>query len=324
MGAHTWTSDAAVGVYKNHHITNQLLITATGKCKIAQFAKPFPGNEGKTFKRKGETVNIMHVKEPTAPTSYDLDESTKVPINKVELGNRAVTIGEKGRGMSYTDLKEQLSKFAPKTYLQAALIRDLTNALDDSAGAALTSTDAKIRFIPTSLTGGTFDTDGTASTVATANLTAVHIGVLADYLSTTIHCPPYENDDYICLSCSKTLRGLKDDEKIQSVEKYLRKGDLFFIGEVGKWENLRFVEVHRESALSNTAGTSTVLGRAVVFGDQAIGYAEAESPSLRVDPDHQKDFERVKAIAWVGTYVHGAVWNTATDGEAKIIVVDSA
>ena len=324
MGAHTWTSDAAVGVYKNHAITNQLLVTATGKCKVAQFAREFPGNEGKTFKGKGETVNIMHVKEPSAPTSYLLDESTKIPITKMELGNRAATIAEWGRGMSYTDLNQQLSKFKPNSYLQKGLMRDMTNGLDDAAAAAFTSTDVKIIFIPTSLTSGTFDTDGTPSTVATANLTQAHIGVLADYLAGNIHCPPFEGDDYICLSCRKTLRGLKDDQLLEKIHLYLRKGEMFFVGEVGKLENIRFIQIDRETAISNTAGTSTVLGDAVVFGDQAVGYAEALSPQLYADPDHQKDFERVKAIAWRGDFVYASIWNTATDGEAKIIRIGSA
>ena len=86
----------------------------------------------------------------------------------------------------------------------------MTGSIDTAAAAAFKTTDVKICFIPTSLTGGTFDTDGTPNTTATANITFDHMGVLADYLAGDIHCPPYEGDDFICLSTRKTLRGLKN------------------------------------------------------------------------------------------------------------------
>ena len=100
--------------------------------------------------------------------------------------------------------------------------------------------------------------------------------------------------------------------------------DLFFKGEVGKAENIRCIQVDREAALSNTAGASTVLGEAIVFGDEAVGYAEAETPQLYASPNYQDDFGRSKAVAWRGIYVFGSVWDSADDGKAKIIRITSA
>ena len=323
MSAHNWTYDADIGVHKNHFMSNKLLLTALGACKIVPFTKPFPG-VGNTVKGKGETINIMHLNELTDPTTTALEEDTRVPIDKLTLGNRTVTLVEWGRGVEYKNLAEQLSKFRPSSYLQKALMRQMERALDTTAAAAFKHTDVKICFIPTSLTGGTFDTDGTPSSTATANLTFDHMGVLADYIAGDIHTPPYEGDDYIMLSCRKTLRGLKQDTLWQSVHLYLQKGDLFFKGEVGKAENIRCIQVDREAALSNTAGASTVLGEAVVFGDEAVGYAEAESPQLYATPNYQDDFGRSKAVAWHSIYVFGSVWDSADDGKAKIIRVTSA
>ena len=323
MAAHNWTYDANVGVYQNHYISNELLLTAVAECKIVPFTKPFPG-VGKTFKNKGQTINIMHLNELADPTSAQLEEETRIPIDKLTMSNRAVTLAEFGRGVEYTNLAEQLGKFNPREYLQKALMRQMERALDTGAANAFKSTDVKICFIPTSLTGGTFDTDGTPSTVATSNITFDHMGVLADYLAGNIHCPPYEGDDFIMLACRKTLRGLKSDNLWQQIHMYLQKGDLFFKGEVGKAENIRCVQIDREAAMSNTAGTSTVLGEAVVFGDEAVGYAEAETPRLYADPNFQSDFGRVKACAWKGVYVFSSVWDSADDGKAKIIRITSA
>ena len=120
------------------------------------------------------------------------------------------------------------------------------------------------------------------------------------------------------------MRGLKQDNLWQSVALYLRQGDLFYRGEVGMTENIRWVECHREGAVSNTAGTSTVLGNAFVFGDEAVARVEAEAPHLRADPNYQSDFGRVHAAAWYGKLQFGSFWTTATDGQAKIIRITSA
>lgn len=323
MGAFNWTYDSDVGVYKNHTMSNELLLQSVGACKVVPFTKPIKG-VGK-FKNKGETVNLPILKELPNPITAQLEEGTRIPIDKLELGNRAITLAEWGRGAEYTNLAQQLGKFDPADYLQKALMRQMTRELDRAGAAAFKSTDVKIIFSPTSLTGGTFDTDGTPSTTALVNLTFDHMGVLADYLAGDIHCPPFEGDDFIMLSCRKNTRGLKQDTLWQQVHMYLQKGDLFFKGEVGKAENIRCVEVHREEAFANSASSScTVMGEGVVFGDEAVGYVEAESPRLHASPNYQNDFGRTKAIAWYGIYVYASIWDTSADGEAKIIRIDSA
>ena len=320
---HNWTFDADIGVYKNHEISNKLLLRSLGATKVAPFARPIAG-VGK-FKHKGETVNLPILKELPDPTSAQLDEDTKIPIDKLELGNRAITLVEWGRGVEYTNLAQQFGKFDPADYLQKALMRQMDRSVDTACAAAMKSTDVKITFSPTSLTGGTFDTDGTPSTTTLVNLTFDHMGVLADYLAGDIHTPPFEGDDYIMLSCRKNLRGLKQDTLWQQIHMYLQKGDLFFKGEAGKAENIRCVQVDREAAFANSASVAcTVMGEGVVFGDEAIGYVEAEPPQLYADPNYQSDFGRVKAMAWRGIFVYSSIWDSASDGEAKIIRIDSA
>jgi N4-gp56 family major capsid protein len=323
MTAMNWEFDSDSGVYKNHHISNKLLHASVADCKVAQFARPAPGMDG-LFKRKGETFNIMHLNELPDPTSTLLEEDNTVPIDKTTFGNRPVTMQEHGRGVEYSNLAQQFGKFDLRNELQSALKRQMTRALDTDSAVAFQSTDVKICFIPTSLTGGTFDVDGTPSTLATANITFDHMGVLADYLAGDIHCPPFEGDDFIMLSARKTLRGLKQDSLWQEVHMYLQKGDLFFKGEAGKAENIRAVQVDREAAFSNTAGSSAVLGEAVVFGNEAVCYVETSPPQLYADPNFQSSFGRTKAMCWQGLYVFFALWNVADDTKSKIIRVTSS
>ena len=322
MAAHNWEFDADFGVYKNHSMSNRLLFQAAGRTKILPFTQPVEGYG----KHMGETVNLVRVNRLTVPSSAALDEGTRIPIDRLTLANRAITVAEFGRGVEYTNLNEQLSRYQPSNYLQKELIRQMHYSVDAAAGAAFTGTDAAIKFIPTSATGGTFDTDGTASTTATNEFTFAHCGVLADYLAGDIHCPPWTGETYMGLATRRTLRGLKNDNLLQSVHLYLRDGDFYYKGEVGMTENIRWVQIDVEDTFSNTAGpnNSTLIGETVVFGDEAVARVEVEAPHLRADPNYQSDFGRTKAIAWYGIYQFATWYDVATDGFARIIHITSA
>jgi len=315
---YTWTYDATDGVYKNHHISAKLLELAAEKFIFVPFTDKLPGYG----KRMGETVNIFHYKETSEPTSAKLEERTRVPIDKLEMGTRAITIYEWGRGIEYTNLAQELSMFDPKQGAQKTLARQMGKVMDTAAATAFN--EAKVIFIPTSLTGGTWDTDGTASTQATFNLTKAHLGTIRDYMTNDLHVPFYTGNHYIGAFATKGLRGLKDDRVIEAWNMYLRKGDLIYNSEIGQCESVRLLEVTHESALSNGVGTGSVLGEGVVFGDEAVTRIEVDFPHLRADPNFSGDFGRVKAVIWYGIVSFATTWNTATDLEAKIVRVSSS
>lgn len=321
MPTHNWTFDAEVGIYKNHQLSKKLLEVSAGACKVL----PFTSDHGIGFKRNaGEMVNIMHIERlPNSPSSR-LEEETRIPIRKLAWGNRQIQVVEFGEGVEYTNLMEMLAVFKPSNSLQKALKTQMEEAMDtESARAFMEEGVVQVVFTPTSLTGGQWATNGLAGTVASVGLTFDHCTLMADYLRDTIHCPPYEGDNYVGLSCNKNLRALKQDRYWQEWHKYLQKGDFVFKGEMGMTERIRWVEINRAMAFANVAGTSPYLGEAVVFGDEAVARLEVETPHLRLDPNYQSDFGRTQAAAWYGILGFGSVWAVADDGKAKIIRVDS-
>lgn len=315
----TWTNDVADGsVLKNHALSNALMEHAALDFVCAQFTTPVDG----FGKKMGETVTLQHYKPLDVPTSAVLSETNRIPIDKLEMGSRAITVSEWGRGVQYTSLADNLSKFSPKDVVQKKLLEQMKNVIDNGAAAAFNT--AKIAFQPTSLTGGTFDTDGTPSTTATANLTVAHLGLIRDYMASSIHCPFYKGNHYIGIFATKSLRGIKDDRYFQTWNQYLRKGDVIFNSEVGMVESIRLVECTNASAFTNGVGTGSVLGEGVVFGDEAVAQVEVETPHLLADPNYQSDFGRIKAVAWYGILAYATWWDSADDREAKIIRVTSA
>jgi len=286
---------------------------------------PFAHDHGIGFKANaGEMINIMHIERLPNSVSSRLKEENRIPIRKLAFGNRQIKVVEYGEGVEFTNLMERLSVWKPSDKLQKALRVQMEEALDtETALAFMDPTAVMINYTPTSLSSGTFGTSGVPGAVATAGLTFDHCTVLTDYLRDTIHCPPYEGDNYVGLSCAKNLRSLKQDRYWQEWHKYLSKGDFVFRGEMGATERIRWVECNRALAFSNVAGTSAYLGEAVVFGDEAVARIEAETPHLRLDTNYQSDFGRTQAAAWYGIMGFGSVWDVADDGKAKIIVISS-
>jgi N4-gp56 family major capsid protein len=322
MPAMNWEFDAAVGIYKNHQLSQKLLEVAVGECKVL----PFTSDHGIGFKKNaGETVNIMHINRLPNSASSKLSESTRIPIRKLSWGNRAITVVEFGEGVEYTHLMEMLSEFKPSNSLQKALKQQMDEALDTAAAAAFMDTATiPMVFTPTTLTGGTFYTDGTPLAVSTVGLTYDHCRLLNAYMRDTLHVPFYEGDNYVGLSCNKNIESLLNDRYWQQWHMYLQKGDFVFKGEQGMAARIRFVEINRAEAFSNAAGSSSTLGEAVVFGDEAVARIEAETPHLRLDPNYQSDFGRTQAAAWYGILGFGSVWDSADDGKAKAIQITSA
>lgn len=322
MGAtFIWATDADTGVYKNHKLSGELLKLAALQWKFVPFTQKI-----KAFgKKMGESITMPYYKPLTIPSNNgELEETTRIPIDSLTMGHYTITVKEWGRAVEFTSFAEDLSLLSPKEGAQKALTTQMQECMDNAAAAAFKGTNAKIAFIPTSLTGGTWDTDGTASTTALQNLTKAHMGLIRDYMMNDIHVPFYESEWYIGLMSTTPLRGLRDDRVIQAFNLYLQKGDLLYRGEIGNVENIRLIEVNNANALDNTIGSSNVLGEGVIFGEGAVGRVEIDYPELRAQVNYNSDFGRRNAVAWYGTVAFDVMFQSATDRECRIVKLASA
>lgn len=311
----TWSYDAPSGVYKNHDMSSQLRMAAIAETKFMQFVRPEPGYG----KKKGESITITRVSNISVPTSGKLQENYRIPEDELVLSTVAITVSEWGRSVPYTSLSQDLGKFDVENIIQKKLKDQMALVMDSAAANAFKQ--AQVKAIPNGVASLVFDTDGTASTTATVNLNVYHIEQIRDYMFSTLNIPPYEGDDYIALVSTKAKRGVMSDPAWETWHKYTDP-QAKYKGEIGRLENIRFVEINNSAALSGSLGTGGVLGEAVFFGDDAVAMAVAQDPELRAAIP--QDFGRSQSVAWYGILEFGIVWNTANAGEAKIVHVTSA
>lgn len=317
MGGFNWTYDAPSGVYKSHALSDKLRSASIPETKFMQFVTTEPGYG----KKKGESVTLTRVSNLTLPSNGRLTEGQKIPEDDLSLSTVAITVAEFGRAVPFTSFSQDLSKFDPENIIQRELMKQMRRVLDGAAADAFTSSNVKVKAIPTGAAALTMDTDGTASTQATVNLNVYHVEQIRDYLFSTLNVPGYVGDDYIGLVSTKAKRGIMNDPSWEDWKKYTDP-EAKFNSEIGRLENIRFIEINNTSALSGSLGASSVLGEAVIFGEDAVAMAVAEDPELRADMP--KDFGRQKAVAWYGVLEFACIWDTANAGEARIVHVTSS
>lgn len=317
MASFQWVPDVPSGIMRNNALSKKLRFASIGETKTIQFVQAEPG-----YGRKhGDTITIQRARNISEPTSAVIGRNQKIPIDTMALGSTAITVSKYGRGVEFDEETELLATFDPKDVIQKSLIKQMKLTLDTVCATAFKA--CQIRYAPTSGTTGTFTTDaGGTSAVATANFNVYHAKQLRDYLMATLHCEPYEGDDFIGLASTKACRGVKDDPEFSDWRRYIQPDMAFYKGEVGSIEHIRMIEVTHTNALSGTKGTGSVLGEVLVFGDDAVAMAEVLTPEIRAAIPG--NFGLNRAVAWYGMLAFGEVWPTANDGEARIIYVTSS
>jgi hypothetical protein len=322
---HLWT-DIGAGILANHQISDQILEVALGECKIV----PFTHDHGFGFKKNaGETVNLFHVNRLPDALSASLEEEGQIPMRMLSFGKRSLTLTEHGEGLQFSAKLQELSKFTPDPIMRKELSSSLERSLDTEASRdGFMSTDVKICFSPTSLTGGVWGVAGAAGAVATSPITADHAKKISAYMRDTIHVPFYKGtkgagEHYVALSANSNIENLLLDTRVEKWQQHMQAGGFLYQGEMCETYKIKWVEINRAMALANLSGTSTVLGEAVVFGDEAVARIEAVTPHLRLNPNFGGRFATMMAMAWWGIYAFGPVWDSASDGKAKMVKIIS-
>jgi len=316
MANFTWVNDAPNGVYKSHEMSSALRKAAIQETKFLQFCKPEPGYG----KKSGDTITITRISSLVVPTSGRLLETTQIPQDQMTITTVAIVASEWGRAVPYTQLSDDFSMFNMENIAQRALKDQMKVTLDNAAAASFKSSSSKIKATPDGVASIQFSTNGVAPAQALANLNMYHVQQIRDALFSTYFVPPWEGDDYVCLLSTKAKRSLITDPDWETWHKYTDP-EAKYNGELGRIENVRFVEINNTSALSPSLGLNGVLGEAVFFGADAVAMAVVIDPELRAMIPG--DFGRQKAVSWYAVLDFGVIWDTANPGEAKIIHVTS-
>lgn len=315
MANHSWTFDAPSGVYKNHKLSADIREASVVQSLFMQFVSPEAGYG----KRNGESVTIARIGNVAVPSSSLLTEGVRISEDSISLSTQAVTVAENGRAIPFNSFATDLAFFDLESKVQKKLMQQMKISMDRACATAAKA--GKVKAIPDGVSSLVFDTDGTPSTTALANLNVYHVEQIRDYAFTTLNIMPAVGDDYIFMVSTKAKRGIMSDPAWVDWKKYTDP-EAKFNSEVGRLENCRFIEVNDTTSLSGSKGSGSVLGEGVLLGEDALAMAVAQDPELRAKIP--EDYGRSKGVAWYGIYGFAQIWSdSANQGEARVIHLTS-
>ena len=325
MAQQSWASDSGSNGFRTVvEISKKVVHAAQPMMKFRQFASV----EDAFGKNKGESVQIYRAGNTDEDSESDaINELDRIPTLSVAVTPRLITVNEWGRQIPFTGKVETLAEVDVESNVYLKALRNhMAKTLDRQVAAAFKTSD--IIAIPTSSTTITWDVDGTPTTAATSNITAKTLKDVVDAMKTGIFganvgrpIPFYDGESYVCIASTTFLRGLKDDSDYETAAKYAHPEDLY-LGEVGRFYNVRFIESNHANALDGSVGTNGVLGEAVIFGEDPIREVVAIPEEIRAKLP--EDYGRDKGLAWYAMLGWGRVWDFTTDSEEHIVRFASA
>lgn len=313
MAQFQWQFDAPTGTFKQHALSQRLYEAAVARSVTMDHVRPVEG----FGKKMGENVTLTRISNIAEPTSANLTEGERIPEDSFSISTTSITVKEIGRAIPFTSFAQDLSFFDIENPIQNKLIDQMRLVLDAKAAAAFKT--GQIKYVITGFSSENIATNGTAGAQATENMNVFHCEEIRDYMFDTLQVPPVEGDDYIGIFRTLGMRGIKRDPSWEEWHKYTDP-QAKYNAEVGRIENIRFIETNHSTAFSKV-GANSVCGEGVVFGEDAVAMAEVLTPELRAAIP--ADYGRSKGVAWYGILEFGLVWTTANAGEARVVHVTS-
>ena len=295
-----WQFDAPTGTYKNHALSRDIRREAIANAQFMQFLRAESG----FGKQKGESVTITRIL--ALPLAGRVGETDRLPSGRPAIETKQVSVSQWGFKIPVTEFEKNLSHFNIMDPFQAALRDQITLTMDKMAADAFKLTPVK--YIPT-VSGGTFDTDGTASTVSDRNFGVQDLRRIHDQLSGDLKVPMYKNGKYVAILSTRAARGLKNDPEYKD---WLapHTSEPLVSGKLKDIEGFSIFATNHFDALDNLAGTSTTTGEAVFFGADAAGLVRIQDPEIRAGiPEELGTF---REVGWVGTVEAFLVWERAS------------
>lgn len=327
MAGQIWSQNSAGGYFYSNQLSNTLRTYVQPLTKFRQFAD----GEQVFGKHRGQSFTWDIVSDVNNPGGV-ISETNTVPQTNFTIAQSTLTVTEYANAVPWTGMLEDLSKFEVSSPVGKTLKNDCAKTLDRGVWAQFKATP--IHFIASAGTDTaslTFYTNGTVTGTNSVGLGTAHLKTLVDHMK-TVNVPPYLGDDYYAIANVATYRPIKNS--LETLHQYSATGlDLIMRGEIGRYENTRFIEqTNIAPGIGNTGIASTLTGGDMVpwtnglsdwcyfFGEDTVYEGIVEPEQLRYQI--ASDYGRSKGLAWYYLGGFGLIQTLAT--QARIYMWDSA
>ena len=314
MAGQVWAVSSLGGYLYSRQLSNVLRMTVQPLVKFRQFADVHDISQ--QGKKKGDTFT-WDVVSDVATAGAVLVETNTMPETNITITQGTLTITEAGNSVPYTGKLDNLSKFPVEDIIKKAMKNDAVKSFDRLAWAQFNQT--LLRAIPTggtSTSAVTLYTNGTVTGTNSVAYNNAHAKSIVDQMKER-NIPAYIADDYYAIAWPTTLRTFKNN--LETIHQYSDTGfNLIMNGEIGRYENVRYIEQTNIAKGTGTDGVTTTAWTTgnsdwiFFFGNDTVAEAIAVPEEMR--GKIPTDYGRSKGIAWyyLGGFgiVHTAAINT--------------
>jgi N4-gp56 family major capsid protein len=311
MAGQVWAVNSLGGYLYSRQLSNVLRMSVQPLVKFRQFADVHDISQ--QGKKKGDTFTWDVVSDVSTPGQV-LIETNTMPETNITITQGTLTITEAGNSVPYSGKLDNLSKFPVEDIIKKALKNDAVKSFDRLAWAQFNQT--LLQVIPvggTSPNAITLYTNGTVTGTNSVTYQNTHSKAIVDAMKER-NIPAYIADDYYAIAWPTTLRAFKND--LESIHQYSDTGfNLIMNGEIGRYENTRYIEQTNIAKGTGTDGITTtpwVNGLSdwiFFFGNDTVAEAIAVPEEMR--GKIPTDYGRSKGIAWYYMGGFGIVHNSA-------------
>ncbi len=289
MAGQLWVTNSLGGYMSAKRLSKVLRHALQPMVKFRQFADV--KDAAAQGKGKGETFT-WNVFSDIATPGTTLVETTVMPESNFTITQGTMTVNEAGNSVPYTGKLDDLSEQPVKEIINKVLKNDAKKAFDTLAYTQFNLTP--LRVVPTASTNTslvTLTTNGTATITNTIAMGKEHVKSIVDLMKER-NIPAYVGDDYMSLAHPTTFRKLKND--LEDIHKYVDAGfQMIMNGEIGRYENVRFVE---QTNIAKAGFTTALSNWAFFFGDDTVAEGVAVPEEMR--GKIPGDYGRSRGIAW--------------------------
>lgn len=328
MSGQLFSVNSLGGYYASFNLSKELRMGVQATSKFRQFAD-IRDAFGKVT-RTGQTFTWDTVPMMTR-ASRVLTETNTVPQGNHTILQGTLTMSERGFSVPYTEFLESLSMISVRQPIMKVLKYDAMCDIDCVVHQQFNATPLRMVFTASADTAVTITTNSSATATNTTLLSKINVRTIVDTMKGR-NIPFYTERDYTAIARPPSLRLLKND--MESIHQYTETGlEMIFNGEIGRYEDTRFVEqtvIPAGGAADSTtfdpftdtgdAWNGSAGDWAFFFGADTVCEAVHTEEEIRAKiPD---DFGRSKGIAWYALLGYGITHTNAT--QCRVIKFDSA
>jgi N4-gp56 family major capsid protein len=298
MAGQVWAVNSLGGYLYSRQLSNVLRMAVQPLVKFRQFADVHDISQ--QGKKKGDTFT-WDVVSDVATAGAVLTETNTMPETNITIVQGTLTITEAGNSVPYSGKLDNLSKFPVEDIIKKALKNDAVKAFDRLAWTQFNQCLLRVSSTTnTGLNATDFTTNGTASGTNSTAYTNNHAKGVVDFMKER-NIPAYIADDYYAIAWPTTLRTFKNN--LETIHQYSDTGfNLIMNGEIGRYENVRYIEqtnIVKGVSTDGISGTGWVRALSdwiFFFGNDTVAEAIATPEEMR--GKIPTDYGRSKGIAW--------------------------